>query len=164
MADGFDYDPQRNIDFCKSCVEGKIHRQPFPREGGKGSTKLLGLVHSDVCGELNVKSLGGAKYFLTFVDDNTRYVWVYLLKHKSEVFDKFLEWKALVENSSGHKLKALRTDNGGEYVSNEMKSFLKKEGVSHELTVPKTPEQNGVAERLNRTLVEAVRSMLCDSK
>ena len=69
------YDPQRNIDFCKSCVEGKIHRQPFPREGGKRSTKLLGLVHSDVCGELNVKSLGGSKYFLTFVDDNTRYVY-----------------------------------------------------------------------------------------
>ena len=164
MADGFDYDPQRNIDFCKSCIEGKIHRQPFPKEGGKRSTELLGLVHSDVCGELNVKSLGGAKYFLTFVDDNTRYVWTYMLKHKSEVFQKFFEWKALVENSSGHKLKALRTDNGGEYVSNEMKNFLKKEGVHHELTVPKTPEQNGVAERLNRTLVEAVRCMLCDSK
>ena len=147
MADGFDYDPRRNIGFCRSCVEGKIHRQPFPREGARRSTKPLGLVHSDVCGELSVRSLGGAKYFLTFVDDNSRYVWVYMLKHKSEVFGKILEWKVSVENFSGHKLKALPTDNSGEYMSNEMKGFLKKEEVRHELTVSKTPEQNGVAER-----------------
>ena len=86
-----------------------------------------------------------------------------MLKHKSEAFNKFLEWKTLVENSSGHKLKVLHTNNGGEYMSTEMKSFLKK-GVHHELTVPKIPEQNGIAERLNRTLVEMVCSMLSDSK
>ena len=120
--------------------------------------------HSDVCGELNVKSLGGAKYFLTLVDDNTRYVWICISKHKSEVFDKFLEWKALVENSSGHMLKALHTNSGGEYVSSKIKNFLKKEGVHHKLTVPKTPDQNGVAEHLNRTLIGTVCSMLCESK
>ena len=109
--------------------------------------------------ELNVKSHGGAKYFPTFINDNTHYVWVYMLKHKSEVFDKFLELKELVENSSGHKLKAC-----GEYMSNKMKNFLKKEEVYHELTVPKTPKQNGIAEHLNGTLVEAVHSMLCDLK
>jgi len=113
---------------------------------------------------MNAKSIGGAEYFLTFIDDKTRYVWVYPLKHKSQVFDRFREWKALVENASGQKLKVLRTDNGGEYTSIKFEEFLKSEGVRHECTIPKTPEQNGVAERLNRTLVETVRSMLIDSK
>ena len=116
-----------------------------------------------MCGKLNTKSLGGAEYFLTFVDDKTRYVWVYPLKHKDEVFEHFLEWKTLAEKSIGTKLKVLRTDNGGEYTSKKFERYLKSEGIRHERTVPKTPEQNGVAERLNRTLVEMVRSMLIDA-
>ena len=96
-------------------------------------------------------------------DDNTRFTWIYVLNHKDEVFPCFLEWKAQVERSTGRKLKTLRTDNGGEYVSADFEKCLKKEGVRHELTVPKTPEKNGVAERMNRTLVEAVRSMLADA-
>ena len=113
---------------------------------------------------MNTKSIGGAEYFLTFIDNRTRYVWVYPMKHKSEVFDRFLEWKVMVENASGHKLKVLRTDNGGEFTSTKFEEFLKSKGIRHERTIPKTPEQNGVAERLNRTLVETVRSMLLDSK
>ena len=88
----------------------------------------------------------------------------YVLKRKDQVFEKFLEWKALVEKSTGRKLKVLRTDNGGEYKSTEFMNYMKREGVRHEFTVPKTPEQNGVAERMNRTLVETARSMLADSK
>ena len=88
---------------------------------------------------------------------------MYILKSKSQVFEKFVEWKALVETSSGRKLKTLRSDNGGEYTLAEFTAYLKKEGVRHELTVPKTPQQNGVAERMNRTLVESVRSMLSDA-
>lgn len=106
-------------------------------------------MHSDVCGKLNTKSLSGAEYFVTFVDDYTRYGRVYMLKRKSEVFQKFLEWKVRVEKSSGHKLKTLRTDNGGEYTSAEFENFLSKEGIQHERTIPKNPEQNGVAERIN---------------
>jgi len=89
---------------------------------------------------------------------------VYPLKHKSEVFDRFLEWKAMVEKASWHDLKILRTDNGGEFTSTKFEEYLKSEGIRHEYTIPKTPEKNGVAERLNRTLVETVRSMLIDSK
>ena len=113
---------------------------------------------------MSTQSLGGALYFLTFVDDKSHYTWVYVLKHKSEVLQKLKEWKALVETSSGYRLKKLRTDNGGEYCSDEFEQFCKGEGVHHELMVPKTPEQNGVAERINHTLVKAVRSMLADSK
>ena len=87
-----------------------------------------------------------------------------MLKYKSEVFDKFLEWKALEENSSGPKLKALHTDSSGEYVSNKINNFLKKEAVHHKHIVSKAPEQNCIAEGLNSTLVEAVHPMLCDSK
>ena len=164
LVDGFDYDVSKEINFCESCTEGKQHRQKFPASSGSTTEKPLDLVHSDVCGKINVQSLSGAEYFLTFTDEKTRYVWVYVLKHKSEVFDKFLEWKALVEKSSGQKVKALRTDNSGEYTSTKFESYLKAEGIRHEYTVPKTPEQNGVAERMNRTLVESLRSMLSDAK
>ena len=90
------------------------------------------------------KSIGGAEYFLTFTDNHTRYSWVYPLKTKDQVFDRFQEWKALVEKASGKKLKTLRSDNGGEYTSKKFEAYLKSEGIRHECTIPKTPEQNGV--------------------
>ena len=85
-----------------------------------------------------------------------------MLKHKSKVLDRFREMKALVENSMGQKLKAIHTDNGGEYLSAEFQNYLKSEGVRHERTVPNTSQQNEVAELMNRTLVETVQSMLSD--
>ena len=141
-------------------MEGKHQRRKFPTDGGKRSGELLGLVHSDVCGKINVKPLSGGEYFLTFIDDKSCYVWVCILKHKDDVFPCFLEWKALVERSMNQKLKALCTDNGGEYMSTEFQTYLKKEGVGHELTVLQTPGQNGV----NWTLVEGVSAMLADAK
>lgn len=164
LVDGFDYDASKEINFCEACAEGKHHRCQFPTSGGRRSEELLGLVHSDVCGKMSAQSLGGAEYFLTFIDDKTRYMWVYVLRRKNQVFEQFLEWKALVKKSTGRKLKVLCTDNGGEYTSTEFERYLRSEGVRHELAVPKTPEQNGVAERMNRTVVETVQSMLADAK
>ena len=86
------------------------------------------------------------------------------LKHKSEVFKKISEWRALVEKSSGMKVKVLQTDNGGEYMSKEFQKYLTKHGIQHEVTVRKTPQQNGIAERMNRTLTESIILMLADSK
>lgn len=160
----FDYHISKPMPFCKACVEGKLHRTPFPSGGRKRAETPLDLVHSDVCGPIGTESLSGAKYFVTFVDDKTHYIWVYVLKTKSEVFSKFQEWKSLVERTSSRQLKILRTDNGGEYTSNEFEELLKSEGVRHEKTIPKNPEQNGVAERLNRTLLESTRSMLADTR
>lgn len=160
MVEGLEYDPSNDIGFCEACVHGKHHRAKFPKEGGKRAKKILGLVHSDVCGKIGTESNGGAKYFVTFIDDFTRYTWVYALRSKDQVFDKFVQWKAMVEKSSGHVLKTFRSDNGGEYTSRKFESYLKKEGIRHEVTIPKNPEQNGVAERMNRTLVEMVRAML----
>ena len=151
-----------DIGFCETCIGGKHHRSSF--ETSKSQTKEpLELVHSDMCGKMREKSIGGAEYFLTFTDDKTRYSWVYPLKTKDQVFDRFLEWKALVEKSSDKKLKRLRTDNGGEHTSKLFEAFLKSEGVCHECTIPKTPQQNTAAERLNRTLVESSRIMLLDA-
>ena len=125
-----------NIDVFEPFAEGKQHRQKFPDGEVKHSDAALGLVHSDVCGPMSTQSLSGAQYFLTFTDDKTRYTWVYVLKRKGEVFDKFIKWKAMVELSTGVKLKSLRTDNGGEYTSTEFKAYLRQEGIRHELSVP----------------------------
>ena len=117
-----------------------------------------------MCGKLKDKSLSGAEYFLTFIDNETHFTWVYVLKKRDEVFRKFKEWKAMAERESGHRLKILHTANGDKYTSTELKEYLKVEGVTHEMTIPKTTEQNGVQERMNRTLVKAVRSMLIGAR
>ena len=164
LVEGFDYDATKKPTFCEPCIDGKQSKMPFPKTGEERSKDLLGVIHSDVCGKIETKSLSGAEYFVTFIDDKSRSVWVYVMKHKSEVLEKFKEWKAIVENSIGIKMKTFRTDNGGEYKSREFKDYLKKEGIHHEFAIPKTPQQNGIAERMNRTLVESVRAMLADSK
>ena len=107
------------------CVEGKQHRTKF-NTSTSTCNETLGLVHSDVCGKVDPSSLGGAQYFLTFIDDCSRYTWVYALKSKDEVFEKFKEWKCLTEKALGQKVKILRTDNGGEYTSKEFEKFLKR--------------------------------------
>jgi len=104
MVVSLNYDTSKDMGFCEPCVEGKHHRTTFPTSGGKRCDKVLGLVHSDVCGKIGTQSLSGSQYFLTFIDDKTRYTWIYVLKHKSQVFEKFIEWKALVEKSTGQKL------------------------------------------------------------
>ena len=164
MVEEFDYNASNNISFCESCLKGKQQRSQSPLHSERKRSKPLELIHSDVCGKISLKSLGGAEYFVTFIDDKTKYVWAYSIKKKSDIFQKFCEWKAEVEKSFGRSVKVLRTDNGGEFTSDEFKNYLKKEGVVHQLTIPKCPEQNGVAERFNRTLVEMVRSMLADSE
>lgn len=148
---------------CISCLEGKQSRNSFPSEGSRAKG-MLELIHSDVCGPMEVQSLGGANYFVTFIDDYSRKVHVYLIKNKSDVFDKFKEYKAMVENQLNLSIKKLRTDNGREYLSNEFKSFLTKNGISHQTSTPYTPQQNGLAERMNRTLLERARCMLLNAK
>ena len=164
MVIGLNLDKSSKPSFCNACAKGKSSIRKFPSSNNKRHDTLFGLVHSDVGGKITPKSLGGSEYFVIFIDDHNRYVWVYFMKTKNEVFDKFLEWKVMVGNQYGKKIKTLRTDNGGEYLSGKFKAFLKKEGVRHELTVPKTPEQNGVAERLNRTLMEMTRSTLHNTR
>ena len=114
----------------------------------------------DVCGPINVQARGGYEYFVTFTDDYSRYGYIYLMRQKSETFTKFREYKAEAEKQLGLHIKELRSDRGGEYLSGEFKSYLTQEGIISQLSAPGTPQQNGVAERRNRTLQDRVRSML----
>ncbi|KAL6185208.1 hypothetical protein ACLB2K_041342 [Fragaria x ananassa] len=103
---------------------------------------------------------GHNKYFVTFLDDTSRKVWVYLLKSKNQVFQTFKEYHAMVERETGRTLKCLRSDNGGKYTSNEFRGYCSKHGIRHIKIVPGTPQHNGVAKRMNHTILEKVRSML----
>ena len=145
---------------CEGCQLGKQHRLPFPSSATWRANEKLQLVHSDVCGPMKTTSLNGSKYFILFIDDFTRMTWVYFLKQKSEVFSVFKKFKALVEAQSGCFLKKLRTDNGKEYTSAEFNVFCDDLGVEHQLAVRYSPQQNGVAERKNRSVLEMARCMI----
>ena len=147
------------INPCDYCLFGKQHRVSFQKRSRRRDNKLE-LVHSDVCGPLEVESLGGNKYFLTFIDDSSRKTWIYFLRTKDQVFQQFQKFHAMVERETEMPLKCLRTDNGGEYISRDFRDYCSKHGIRHEKTVPGTPQHNGVAERMNRTIMERVRSML----
>lgn len=155
-------DDDRAIMKCETCSIGKQTRLPF-KESQTSCKKLLELVHSDVMGPLEVRSIGHAQYLLTFVDDFSRKVFIYFLKTKDQVFDRFVEFKALVENQTGEKIKILRSDNGGEYVSERLNKLLMGHGIRHQTSTAHTPQQNGVAERMNRTLTEKTRCLLFDA-
>ncbi|KAK8574664.1 hypothetical protein V6N12_062353 [Hibiscus sabdariffa] len=103
---------------------------------------------------------GGYQYFITFTDDFSRYGYVYLMRHKSEALEKFKEFKNEVQNKHGKSIKALRSDRGGEYLSQDFDELLKECGIVSQLTPPGTPQWNGVSERRNRTLLDMVRSMM----
>ena len=105
-------------------------------------------------------SLGGNRYFVTFIDDKSRFTAVYFMKTKDQVLEKFKEYEAMVTNMTEKKIKILRSDNGGEYTSKEFSNYLKEKGIQHQLSVPRTPQQNGVAKRMNRTIQETARSMM----
>jgi hypothetical protein len=146
------------LGFCKYCVYGKQRRVSF-KVGSHTSKGVLEYVHSDVWGPVAVSSNGGAYYFVSFIDDFSRKVWVYFMKHKSEVFTIFKQWKAQVENQTERKVKYLRSDNGLEYKDTAFLEFCKTEGITRHFTVKGTPQQNGVVERMNRTLLEKARCM-----
>jgi hypothetical protein len=146
---------------CKGCALGKNIKKPFQSSNNK-SKEILDLIHLDVCSLMPVKSLGGSSYYIIFIDDYSRKTWLYLLKKKDEVFSKFQEFKAEIENLTNKKIKTLRIDNGGEYTSKVFVAFCKLAGIRRELTVPRNPQQNGVAKRNNRSIEETVKALLND--
>eukprot|EP00731_Ephydatia_muelleri_P018948 Em0011g988a len=151
------------MSFCEKCVEGKMARKPFQSVGEIRTTRKLQLVHSDVCGPMPTESIGGSRYFVTFVDDYSRFCRVYFMKRKSEAFDKFKEFERCSTNECGLSIGIFRLDNGGEYISKEFEKFLLDKGIHHELSAPYSPAQNGVAERINRTLMESARTMMAQA-
>ncbi|GJU90938.1 retrovirus-related pol polyprotein from transposon TNT 1-94 [Tanacetum coccineum] len=145
---------------CETCVEAKLTRTPF--KSVKRTTEPLDMIHTDICDLKSLPTKGGNKYFITFIDDCTKYCYVYLLKSKDEAIDKFVLYKTEVENQLGKKIKVVRSDRGGEYVA-PFAELCAKHGIRHEFTAPYSPQQNGIAERKNRTLKEMVTAMLISS-
>ena len=148
---------------CVHCLAGKQKRVSFHSHPPLRKSELLELVHSDLCGPFKVKSKGGALYFVTFIDDHSPKIWVYPLKSKDQVFDMFKQFQALSERQTGKKLKCIRTDNGGEYIG-PFDNYCKSQEIHHQKSSPKTSQLNGLAERMNRTLVERVRCVLSEAK
>ncbi|KAL0427756.1 UNVERIFIED_CONTAM: Retrovirus-related Pol polyprotein from transposon TNT 1-94 [Sesamum latifolium] len=134
-------------------------KKPFVGQSAIANN-LLYLVHTDVCGPLNTPARGGYSYFITFTDDHSWYGYIYLMRYKSEAFRRFKEYRLKVENQTGHKIKALRSDRGGEYFSGEFIDYLKENEILSQLTPPGTPQLNGVVEKRNRILLDMVRSMM----
>ncbi|KAL4388598.1 hypothetical protein GQ457_09G027370 [Hibiscus cannabinus] len=153
-----------NTTVCEVCQKGKQTKLSFHVNQAWRASEKLQLVHTDLCGPMRISSLNGSIYFLIFIDDFSSWCWVFFLKQKSEVFDVFQRFKANSENQSGKKIKTLRFDNGSEYTSRQFASYLKKLGIHHQLTVVYTPQQNGVSERKNRTVLNMARCLLFEKK
>jgi hypothetical protein len=155
----FPYLKQIDLDFCEHYVYGKQKRDRFLRVRKENKSERLELMHRYVWGPAQVSSLGVSHYYVTFIDYATRKTWVYCIRQKSDIFYTFKKWKALVENETGKKLKCLRSDNGGEYCRKEFDDYCSYHGIHIDKIVPRTPQENGVSKRMNRTIMERARSM-----
>ena len=145
---------------CRGCILGKHPEHKYEKASDEITFAPLELIHSYIAGPLPHMSMNSYKYALTFIDDFSRYFWVHFLKHKYEVFDLFKVFRALVENQSGRKLKILISDNGGEYFNYVFIHYCKDAGNRMKHSIPYTPQQNGVAERKNRSLKEMATCMM----
>jgi len=145
---------------CEDCVLGKQHRNSFPRESMWRASQPLQLLHADICGPISPISNSHQRYLLTFIDDFSRKLWVFFLTEKLAAFKRFQLFKIKIEKEIGTSIRALRTDRGGEFTSNKFSEFCTTNGIHRQLTAAFTPQQNGVAERKNRTIMNMVRSLL----
>ena len=127
-----------SLPICESCLEGKMTKRPFNAKGYRAND-VLELIHTDACGPMNFQARGGYEYFITFTDDYSRYGYVYLMRRKSEAFEKFKEFRAESEKQLGQCIKTLRSDQGGEYFLGDFKDHLTANGIVSQLTTPRTP-------------------------
>ena len=143
---------------CTSCIVGKQQRGRFGNHSESGRVKApLELIHSDVCGPMEQLSISGMLYYGVFIDDFSRYCEIVFMRKKSDIFSKFCDFRNKWENQLKRKIQKFRTDNGKEYCNEQFNQYLNQYGIIHETTAPYTPEQNGVSERKNRVLEEAIR-------
>ena len=152
------------LPFCLICVKGKQHRASFLVNDKRHHARLPGeFFHSDISGPLPVPSLGSHIYFVTFKDDHSGYRFLYLMKHKNEVYDSIWRLYTIVKYETGNRIQKFCSENGKEYTDGRVVSFFDQKGVRQEFTASYTPEQNLVAKGDNHTLMEMVRCMLFNS-
>ena len=145
-------------------MKGKMGRAPIPKKTTRTSKKARGLIHSDLCRPMRTRSLQGNVYLVTYLDDFTGWIHLNFLKEKSQQLHAFKVFQAVFERQCGTKNKRLRTDGGGEYSSNQAQEYLKENGIRWKRSAPRTPQQNGRVERLNRTIMEMSRCLLIDTR
>ena len=146
---------------CPSCILSKsTHKSGKPSQ--KRSSKPFEIIHSDLSGKFSVDSLGGKRYYITFIDDFTRYSWIYFLRNKNDAYQSIREFIIRIKNQFNTTIKKIFSDNGGEYIDNRVTQFLIENGVEHEFSPPYEHDSNGIAERFNRTIVTKARTMLLD--
>ena len=148
---------------CEPCLSGKMNANPFPSSTMRAS-KPLELIHTNLHGPFKVRTMSGYRYWITFIDDYTQFRAVIFLKSKDQAFEAFQRYKAYAENHLGAKIKCMRIDKGGEYMSNQFIDFMLEHGITHQYTVRARPQQNGVAKRANRMIEEHVTAILSESR
>lgn len=153
---------RETIKVCEVCNIGKQHRVIMSKKSQWRATEKLKLIHADLCGPISSTSHSGKRYIFLLIDDFSRKSWVYLLCEKAEAFDVFKIFKSRVEKEAGAPIFCLRTDRGGEFTSNVFNQFCEEHGIKRQLTAAYTPQQNGVAERRNRTIMNMVRCVLTE--
>ncbi|CAN0838933.1 Retrovirus-related Pol polyprotein from transposon TNT 1-94 [Linum grandiflorum] len=156
--------PRSKEFFCKSCVLGKQTKTSFKSSSLISTSKPLELIHMDLFGPTNISSYGGKNFAFVLVDDFTRYSWVFFLRNKSDCFKTFRSFVLSLQSSFPFPLASIRSDHGGEFSSESFDSFCSDNGISHTFSAPRTPQQNGVAERKNRALLDLSRTMMLDFK
>ncbi|GJW46329.1 retrovirus-related pol polyprotein from transposon TNT 1-94 [Tanacetum coccineum] len=145
---------------CSACEKGKHHTASFKTKQNFSIKKCLHLLHMDLFGPVSPMSINHEKYTLVIVDEYSRYTWVFFLRKKSQAPEMIMSFIRMVENQNDVKVKQIRTDNGTEFRNHELESFCDEKGISQNFSSPYTPKQNGVADRKDKTLIEATRTML----
>nr|GFA31464.1 retrovirus-related Pol polyprotein from transposon TNT 1-94 [Tanacetum cinerariifolium] len=149
---------------CSSCELGKAKRKSFYSKLTPNSKRLLHLLHMDLCGPMRVASINGKRYVLVIVDDYSRYTWTHFLRSKDETPEVLIDFLRLVQRGLQAQVRVVRTDKGTEFLNQTLHAYFAAEGIQHQTSVARTPKQNGVVKRRNRTLVEAARTMLSAAK
>ncbi len=148
---------------CDACMKGKQTKVSFKSKNCISTSRPLQLLHMDLFGPIRTRSLGGKQYCFVIVDDYSRFTWVFFLAHKSDTCGVFIPFAHRVQKEKGACISSIRSDCGKEFINHDMISFCESSGISHNFSAPRTPQQNGVVERKNRTLEEMARTMLCES-
>ena len=158
--------PSCNFEYdhiCDACAKGKQTRSSFKSKNSISTSKPLELLHMDLCGPIPIQSLGHNKYIFVIVDDYSRFTWVCFLKEKNETFKEFSKLCKQLQVQTNSQIISIRSDHGREFDQKEFTEFCNKHGIAHNFSAPRTPQQNGVVERKNRTLEDMARTMMCES-
>ncbi len=149
---------------CEACAKGKQIKSFFKSKIEVSTSRPLKLLHMDLFGPISTASLSGKYYGYVIVDDYSRYTWVHFLRSKNEAFQNFIKFSKAVQKEKDAEISKVRSDHGKEFENSEFKSFCEDHAITHQFSALRTPQQNGVVKRKNRTLVEIARSMLCENR